>query len=268
MKKCFTINAMRTRDDFTSYDKIISDNIFCAVELFYPYNVTSEQATLYEEEVTKLINNHPLLEVVLHLPHGGLNNLVLPNFSRNEEIINRMRDAITFAKKHNAKKLTLHLGSAYNNESEYRQKLINALIPILQELCDYAKDQNIMIENMPRDNELGYAPLEILDIIKRVNMPNIKFILDTGHAHVSDYKIDDYIITLKDYLYHIHFSDNHGICDEHKPIGSGTIDFTHVFKLLNNIHYNELHCLEILFKDFHDLLSYAKDIEEFNYLYS
>ena len=268
MKKCFTINAMRTHDDFLAYDKLISDGLFVAVEIFYPYNVDNKQQKLYQEEVGKLIKKHPNLEVVLHLPHGGINNLVLPNFQRNEEIIKRMKDAMDFARTFGAKKLTLHLGSSYKDEEGYREMLIDALIPVLRELCEYAGSMNLMIENMPRGNELGYAPLEILDIIKRVNKENLKFIYDTGHAHVSDYQDLDYIDLLKDYLYHIHFSDNSGKTDEHKPIGEGTYDFNGLFRRLNEIKYKELHCLEIIFKDASDLESYAKKIEEFNYLYS
>ena len=268
MKKCFTINAMRTCEDFKAYDKLITEGLFCGVEIFYPYNVDEDQQKLYEEELTKLLSRHKDLEVVLHLPHGGINNLVLPNFSRNEEIILRMKSAISFAKSFNARKLTLHLGSSYKDEDSYRKNLIEALIPVLRELCEYAGRMNIMIENMPRGNELGYSPQEILYIIKSTNKDNIKFIYDTGHAHVSDFDDLEYIDVLKDYLYHIHFSDNSGKTDEHKPIGCGTYNFNKLFEKLNDIKYPYLHCLEIIFKDASDLEKYAKTIEEFNYLYS
>ena len=268
MKKCFTINCMRTPIDFIGYDKIIGEGVFSGVELFYPYNVSDEQKKIYEEETRKLLTKHKL-DVVLHLPHGGLNNLVNPDYSQNEEIIKRMKDAITFASHFNTKKLTLHLGSAYSELKVSRTKLIDELIKVLSDLCDFAKAYNmyLMIENMPRETELGYAPDEILDIIKRVNKDNLKFIMDTGHAHVSSYNELDYIDILHNYLYHMHFSDNHGVSDEHKPIGAGNIDFVSLFKKLNEYKYNNLHCLEILFNDYHDLINYANKIEEYNYLY-
>ena len=40
----------------------------------------------------------------------------------------------------------------------------------------------VMIENMPGSGELWYSPKEILEIINEVNLDNLKFILDTGHA--------------------------------------------------------------------------------------
>ena len=268
MKKCFTINAMRKPVDFLGYDKIITDGIFCGVELFFPYNVSDEQKVIYQDEVTKLLSKHQM-EVVLHLPHGGENDLITCDYKRNEKIIERMKDAIVFASLFKARKLTLHLGSAYLDKNVSRDKLIDKLIDVLKELCDYASKYKmaLMIENMPREKELGYSPKEILDIIKRVDKPNLKFIYDTGHAHVSSYDDLEYIDLLKDYLYHIHFSDNHGISDEHKPIGEGTIDFKSLFKKLNEIKYPELHCLEIIFKDYNDLVDYAGRIEKYNYLY-
>ena len=130
MKKCFTINCMRTSADFSAYNELLDQGLFAGIEIFYPYNVSVDQQQLYREEVEKLVNKHPNIDVVLHLPHGGLNNLVLPNFSRNEEIIERMKNAISFAKEFKAKKLTLHLGSSYKDEDSYRKKLIDSLIPV------------------------------------------------------------------------------------------------------------------------------------------
>ena len=48
MKKCFTINCMRTKADFIEYEKLINEGLFQGVELFFPYNVSLEQReTIY-----------------------------------------------------------------------------------------------------------------------------------------------------------------------------------------------------------------------------
>ena len=83
----------------------------------------------------------------------------------------------------------------------------------------------------------------------------------------SDYEITEYIDLLSDYLYHMHFSDNSGKTDEHKRVNSGTIDFVSVFKALNKISYHELHCMEVLFKKYTDLIEYAKDIDIYDKYY-
>ena len=267
MKKCFTINAMRNHNDFIGFNELLDKGLFKGIEIFYPYNVSSEQRALYERELKSLVDKHQDIEVVLHLPHGGANNLINSDYSENEEIIKRMKDAISFGSIYGAKKYTLHLGSAYKEENASRGKLIDALIKVLKDLTKYAGQALVMIENMPRDNELGYSPKEILDIITKVGSDNLTFIMDTGHAHVSCYEEEDYINTLGHVLTHMHFSDNNGLRDEHKPIGEGNIDFVKLFNNLKKINYSHLHCLEILFNDYHQLIDYAKRIEEFDYLY-
>ena len=263
MKKCFTINCMRTKEDFVGYDKIISDGLFQGVELFYPYNVSEEQKDLYTSEVNKLLEKHQL-EVVLHLPHGGKNNLVNEDYKVNTEVVQRMKDAALYASQFKAKKLTLHLGCAFKECD--RNKLLEVVVDVLKDLCDYAKElkMNVMIENMPGFNELGYSVDEIKDLMEKTERENIKFILDTGHAHVSIYPIEEYIVKLSKYLYHIHFSDNDGSCDQHKPINQGNIDFVSVFEHLKLVGYKELHCLEIIFKTYEDLIKYNQDIEQYN----
>ena len=263
MKKCFTINCMRTNDDFDGYEKILSKGLYQGIELFYPYNVFSDQRTLYTSRVKALIEKcHP--EVVLHLPHGHNNDLLGSN---KDEVYQRMCDAIDYANMFGVKKLTLHLGT-YPLEIS-RENAVNEVIKVVNNLCEYALKYNmfVMIENMPGYSELGYSPEEILYIIKMVKFNNIKFILDTGHAHVSDYEITEYIDLLSDYLYHMHFSDNSGKTDEHKRVNSGTIDFVSVFKALNKISYHELHCMEVLFKNYTDLIDYAKDIDIYDKYY-
>jgi sugar phosphate isomerase/epimerase len=116
-----------------------------------------------------------------------------------------------------------------------------------------------MIENMPGYNELGYSPDEIKEIIESSGKDNVKFILDFGHAHVSDYPIEEYIDKLGDKLMHLHISDNNGTSDQHKPIGFGNIDYVNVFKYLKN--YTELYCLEIIYKTDKDLINYLNSLE-------
>ena len=125
-------------------------------------------------------------------------------------------------------------GTISVNKDEDRSEYVSAIIPTLQELCDYANqyDMNVMVENMPGDGELGFSPNELLTIFKNVDRKNIKFILDTGHAYVSGYPLTEFVYLLKDYLYHMHFNDNDGSCDQHKRMHLGTIDFDSLFTAL------------------------------------
>lgn len=261
MKKCFTINQMRTREEFLSYHKLFDENLYQAVEIFYPYNQSTAQLEQYMHSVAELQTKYPHLEMVLHLPHGLYNGLCLEehlNSGSFEVMVAAARFAATFK----IKKLTLHLGLIDTNID--RNVYVEKIIPLLQKLCDIVKTNNqvIMIENMPTNRELGYSPDELLTIIKGVNRSNLKFIYDTGHAHVSEYDDISYLYTLKDYLYHIHYSDNDGSRDAHKELGTGTIDFKCILTTLNEIKYQELHCMEIIYHTVEDLIKNVNDFEQ------
>ena len=257
MKKCFTINCMRKIEDFIGYDNLIAENLYQGIEIFYPYNVSDEQRDFYTNEIRKIRNKYPDLEIVMHLPHGPKNSLTNEMLPQSYAL---MLDAIEYSKEFCVKKLTLHLGSVDNDKP--RIDYIANIVPILKDLCDYSKkyNMNVMIENMPGMGELGVSPDEILDIITKVDRDNIKFILDTGHAFVSKYPLSEFVYKLKDYLYHMHFNDCDGTKDEHKRMHLGKIDFKELFKSLNDVNYKELHCMEVIFKNYHELIDFAADL--------
>lgn len=262
MKKCFTINQMRTRDDFLLYMELLEKGIYQGVELFYPYNQGNAQIKQYTESVYEIMAKFPNVELVLHLPHSVYNGLCKEehlNAGSKEIMFGGMRFAAQFG----VKKLTLHLGGI--DKSLDRKSYVPKIVEILKELCDYANKfgQYVMIENMPGDGEYGYSPNELLELFEKVNKENLKFIFDTGHAHVSEYDDVSYLYLLKDYLYHIHYSDNDGSRDAHARIGSGTIDFERHFKVLKEINYKELHCMEIIHPKISDLEDYALDVKKF-----
>lgn len=255
IKKCFTINQNRTTEEFKTYEILIKNNVFQAIEIFYPYDKTDDELAIYRQNVLNLMKYN--IEVVLHLPHGFRSDLL--NEEQNEMVIDRMKKAIDFAKEFDVKKLTLHLGSFDYNKND-RKYSVNKCIENINILSEYCYPMSLMIENMPGYNELGYSPDEIKYIIENANNDNVRFILDFGHANVSDYSIEEYIEKLEKYLMHLHISDNDGTRDQHKPIGTGNIDYYNVFKLLKN--YNELYCLEIIYQTDKDLLDYVKGLNE------
>ena len=262
MKKCFTINPMRKKEEFLSFYKLLEENIYQAVEIFYPYKQEKEQYIEYSNGVKYIVDNFKNVEIVLHLPHAPYNGLCLDEHLRAGSV-EVMKDAADYAATFDARKLTLHLGSIDQNKP--RSHYVKKIIPILRDLCDYVKKnhQYLMIENMPGKNELGYSPEELKVILDGVERDNIKFIFDTGHAHCSEYNDTDFLYLLKDYLYHLHYSDNDGTRDAHGRLGSGNIDFVKHFKALKDINYQELHCMEVIYHTADDLRLYAEDFKKF-----
>ena len=262
MRKCFTINPMRTKEEFKSFMTLLEDNTYQAIEIFNPFRQSLEQQKDYTDSVKEIKEKYPNTEIVLHLPHSKIDGLCLDEHL-NIGSLQVMKDSADYAAQFGVKKLTLHLGLI--DLSIDRHVYVDKVIPILQELCDFVSknNQNIMIENMPGKHELGYSPDELYEIITRVDRKNLKFIFDTGHAHCSEYNDTDFLYKLKDYLFHIHYNDNDSTRDAHTRIGSGTIDFDKHFKALKDINYNQLHCMEVIYKDVNDLRTYAEDLKKY-----
>lgn len=255
IKKCFTINQHRTTEEFKSYEELIENKLFSAIEIFYPYDKTEEEMEMYKQNIFNLMKYD--IEVVLHLPHGNKSNLCNPHTFN--EVMERFKKAIDFSKQFNVKKLTLHLGGFDGNDQNVsREELVNKCIENVKVLADYCYPQHLMIENMPASNELGYSPDEIEYIITKANRNNVKFIFDFGHANVSEYHIEEYIEKLSNHLMHLHISDNDGSRDQHQRIGTGNINYKNIFKLLS--FYKELYCLEIIYQDVNDLIMYEQDL--------
>lgn len=248
MKKCFTINPLRSRDQIHSYTQLLKDGTYQAVEIFYPGDQSREQYSMYTEEMNKIALCAK--EMVMHLPFGPKYDLCDQEHA--DVVLPYMKDALAYANMLGIKKNTLHLGYHHPNQDTYPY-----LIPILQQLCDLFPNQYLMIENMPNDKHVGYAPTEIKRIIEQVNRSNLKFIYDTGHGQLSGFSFQQFYEHLGSYLTHFHVNDNRGARDDHQRIGWGIIDFVDILKTAKE--YNELFCMEILYQTKEDLIMYAND---------
>lgn len=261
MRKCFTINPFRSKEDINSYEeKLVKTKLFSGCEIFYPYNTSLEQAKMYEEEILKY-TRYDNFEIVLHMPYGNDNNIAT---NQNIDIVmNRLIKAIDFASKFNVKKLTLHPGC--EDETMPRFEAIQKSIENVQKLCDYAKkyQMTIMIENLVSSKELCLTIEEIKDYIRLVNRDNCKFILDCGHYNVANHHKDlkEVVDTMKDHLVHLHLSNNNSLSDQHQNLRNGNIDFINYFKYLKEINYQGLYCSEVLFKTVDDLIKTSDDLD-------
>ena len=124
---------------------------------------------------------------------------------------------------------------------------INSLQGIISRIkrSDYKNNIQIMLENVP----ISSSGIHKLDEFKYIvdNVPGLNVHLDIPHAFTSGgmQAIINYIRTFREKIMHIHWHDNHGIYDEHLPIGKGLIDHKVVVEELKNINYNRTITLEV-----------------------
>ena len=263
IRKCFTINPHRTKDEILSYEEnLIKTNIYSGCEIFYPYNVSEEQYNDYIQAVKSYLK-YDSFEIVCHLPYGAMNNVA--TYKDLDETMTRLKKGIDFASLFNVTKLTYHPGNLDGSLS--RVEAIELAIKNIRELALYAKKYNMifMIENLIGEQELCAKLEETKYFLESLKDCDVKLIFDCAHCHVA-YKGDnnaifDYLNTLGDYLSHIHVSDNHGLRDEHAPLLSGTIDYVKYFEWLKQHGYKGLYSSEVLFKDYNDLIKTSNSMD-------
>lgn len=260
MRKCFTVNPNRTLDNIKDYEQLLKEKIYVGCEFFYPFDKTIEEQEIYINGIKRYLKYD--CEFVCHLPYGKNNNLA--SYNNIDIIMQRFYDAIDFASNLPVKKLTLHPGELDNTLS--KTEAIKFSCHNIKKLCQYAKKYNmiIMLENLVGANELMKTPEEFYEMKNLINESNLRFIFDVAHYHASvqnegyQKNINEFVEKVKNDLYHLHISDNNGLCDQHKEIGGGNIDFYKYFLKLNEIGYNGLYSSEMLFNISSDLRNYAK----------
>lgn len=266
IKKSFTVNPNRTKEEINDYKKLLIKGIYQGCEFFYPFDKSQK----YQEEYINNLKEYLVYDVefVCHLPYGGKNNLA--TYNNLNVVMKRLKDGIVFASNLPVKKLTLHPGELDGTLS--KSDAIKLACQNIKELCIFASkyEMTVMLENLVGSNELMKTEEEYLEMKKLINEPNLKFIFDVAHYHSSnqpvDYKKDikGFIRTLKDDLWHLHISDNDGTHDAHAKLGDGNIDFEEYFKTLNEIGYNGLISSEVLFYTSDDLINTARKIDFYN----
>lgn len=250
-KASFTINQNRTPEEIASFGTLLGDR-YQGVELFFPYDKSPSEQEAYEAAVKGILSLHPETERVLHLPFGRGNHLCDPALYPGLE--QRMTDAIDFAARFSCDRLTLHLGTVSSGLT--RSDAMSFLLGPVGRLADRAARSGMVIalENMPGKEEIGYAPQELLSLITSLSRPNVGVCFDCGHAHVAQDSIKACLATYGPFIQHVHLSDNHGLNDEHRTFGTGTIDFVSLSRAFQALHYERLFTLEILFSNAEDLM--------------
>lgn len=94
----------------------------------------------------------------------------------------------------------------------------------------------IAVENIFKGRVYSKIP-DLMSLIEDVNLENVGYCLDIGHAHYDEVDIVNTIRLMKEKLFELHLSDNARDRDAHLPIGFGTINWIETIKALKEIEY-------------------------------
>lgn len=119
---------------------------------------------------------------------------------------------------------------------------IEIMIDSLYKVANYAlsKDVILNVEVVNRyETYVMNTVEEALDVLNRVNHPNIGIHYDTFHANIEEKSQYDAIKLGGSKIKHIHFASNY-----RGTPGKGTIDFSGIAKAIKEIEYNDFISLE------------------------
>ena len=84
-----------------------------------------------------------------------------------------------------------------------------------------------------------------------VNSPNLKLALDCGHVNLyaQDTLVTDWIKAYGKNLYHLHIHNNFQKNDDHSNLANGTLDYSEIFKAVQEYCDNPSFVLEMFTED-------------------
>jgi sugar phosphate isomerase/epimerase len=108
---------------------------------------------------------------------------------------------------------------------------------------------------LPQANELNFLialenvyetePRMLKDLINTLASPHIRFCFDTGHFNAfAKTPLKDWIRELGPLTGQLHLHDNHGLTDEHLPLGEGNFPFQELLKKLGEMGQKPILTLE------------------------
>jgi len=159
--------------------------------------------------------------------------------------IRELRDSIDAAADLGVRVVVVHAASGKLdlNDPEQRRTRTLGLETSLLGAAPHAIAHGIKlgIENCSTQVNLEF----LVEVVERLNLPNVGFVVDTGHAVLHGMDPADTIRIMGDRLCSTHLQDNFGQCDDHMPPGRGNIDWPSVIAALEEVAYAGMLMVEI-----------------------
>jgi sugar phosphate isomerase/epimerase len=96
------------------------------------------------------------------------------------------------------------------------------------------------------ENIYESRPDTLKELIEAIDSPNLRICIDSGHLNLySEVSIDEWFQELGPYIAELHIHDNHGVRDDHLPIGDGEIDFPDYFRLVHEYSSDPVYTIEV-----------------------
>lgn len=95
------------------------------------------------------------------------------------------------------------------------------------------------------ENSMDTDPEPLNRLMELVVSERIGVCLDIGHANYSRAPIERWFEALQGHIRYLHLSDNHGLFDDHLPLGCGSVDWKQVSSFCRQAGTVEVMTLEV-----------------------
>lgn len=157
------------------------------------------------------------------------------NANKENELIYSLRESCKIYRKLEASAMIVLIGEKL--DLPYIQQ-INNIMQSLKVAAEFAEKENITLvveplNDIDRKNYFLPRAREVIDIIREINSPNIKLLLDLYHEQLMAGNLISTISKNIDVIGHIHIADVPG---RHEP-GSGEINYRNILETLKKLNY-------------------------------
>lgn len=173
-------------------------------------------------------------------------NLNSPDESVRAKAVNYVKNCMDFAKEVEAG--VVIIATSPLEVEDPREKLLEYGIDSFKLCSDYASSAGVTVALEQFANRLVDHTDAMIATIRRVNSRTFRGLLDTGHLNILKEDLATSIRKTQKLLAHIHFNNNDGVNDNHRPLTEGTLrkaDFANALKALRDIGYEGYYSFEI-----------------------
>ncbi|MDR0397451.1 MAG: sugar phosphate isomerase/epimerase [Oscillospiraceae bacterium] len=144
-----------------------------------------------------------------------------------------------------SEKQTFNLPKGYSYQADW-----DRFASSLDKACGIAADYGITIALECFPKSLCSTPHAMIQIVNDIDRPNFGIQLDTAHLMNQRLDVETTIYQLgADRIKHLHCKDSDGLTRGNLPAGSGLVDYTRVFDVLEDIGYKGRASVEVEFTD-------------------
>lgn len=204
----------------------------------------------WDKVLGEVYAGYPLRGFGIHGPCVGI-NLADPY---DTGYLSQYKNVFEFASRRRAEYVVVHTNEDYDEEAAFVREQVKGRLNEILTLAEKYRIK-ILVENVGLNNKgtLLFDWPEYQELIR--SLPQAGALIDVGHAHVNGWPLPEVIERLGDRIKAYHLHDNHGVEDEHLPIGQGKVEWERLFTAIRLFSAGASLVLEYANVDFAALLN-------------